>query len=54
MTKVQRKKWAIVKALELTEDGDDKAYDIITKARKKDDMADVFLMCYVYERQISS
>lgn len=44
MTKPQRKKWAVEKALELLEKTEPNYYNMIKKAKKKDDLADVYLM----------
>jgi len=46
MTKPQRKKWVIEKAIEiLSNRGDDNSLDTIQKMRKRDDVCDCFLMC---------
>lgn len=43
MTKPQRKKWAVEKVLELTNDDEPELYDRLNKRGKRDDMCDCYL-----------
>ena len=50
MTKPQRKKWAVTKAIEILQlRGEEDIIEIINSRKKRDDLADVFLMCQAFK-----
>lgn len=48
MTKPQRKKWAVKKAMELLEN-EPEVLELVKKAKKKDDLCDCYLHCTSYK-----